>query len=118
MAVRASCRHAFSEGFQAAHLCFDPAAGVVSVPALPKSPAVVSGGAQCLVSGDCGRAAFSPRPPVLADGDDRGGLPVDDGGVASARVIGAVRLHCADLSAFGDLVVVLAARGCHHHCWG
>ena len=47
---------------------------------------------------------------------------VEDGGVASARVIGAVRGHCADLFALGDLVkqlwqdrtVAVAAGGEFH----
>jgi hypothetical protein len=64
----------------------------------------VPGGAQGFVSGDCGRAVLFPGSTVLADRDDRGGLAVDDGGVAAAGVIGAIGGHRADLFTLGDLV--------------
>jgi hypothetical protein len=92
LAVWVPCGDALTEGFQAPHLRLDPASDVVSGPALPECPAIVLGGAQSFVSRDCGRAVLFPRAPVLADRDDRGGLAVDDGGVASSRVTGAV--HC------------------------
>lgn len=38
------------------------------------------------------------------DGDDRGGLSTDVGGVAAAGVVGTVGGHCADLFAHGDVV--------------
>jgi hypothetical protein len=82
LAVWVSRGDALAAGVEAAHLCLDPASGVVSGPALPECPAVVPGGAQCFVSGDRSWAVFFPGPPVFANGDDRGGLPVDDCGVA------------------------------------
>lgn len=103
-AVWLSCSDTFAEGLEAPHLRLDPAPGVVSCPALPERPAVVPGRAQGFVSGNRGRAVLFPRSPILADRDDRGGLPVDDGGVASARVIGAVGSHRADLFVVRDLV--------------
>ena len=77
---------------------------MVSGPALPELPAVVPGGAQGLVAGDCGWAILFPRSTVLADGDDRDCLAVDDGGVATARVIGNVGSHRAYVFAFRGLV--------------
>ena len=64
----------------------------------------MSGGAQGFVSGDCGRAILLPRTTVLADRDDRCGLPIDDGGMAAAGVTGAVGGYRANLFALGDLV--------------
>lgn len=104
LAVGVSCGDAFTEGLEAPHLCFDPASDVVSRPSLPKRPAIVPGGTQGFVAGDCGRAVLFPRSAVLPDGDDRGSLAVFDGCVAAARVIGAVGSHSADLFAFRDLV--------------
>lgn len=65
---------------------------------------MMPGGAQGFVSGDCGRTVLFPGPAVLADGDDRPGLPLEDGGVAAAGVIGAIGRHRADLFTLGDLV--------------
>lgn len=65
LAFGVSCRFAFSKDFQAAHLCIDPAAGAVSRPALPDHPAIVPGGAQGFVLGDCGWAILFLRSPVL-----------------------------------------------------
>lgn len=48
-------------------------------------------------------AVFFPRASVLADRDDRNGLPVDEDGVAAACVIGSVGGHRADVFAFRDL---------------
>lgn len=104
LAVGVSCRDAFAKGLQAPHFCLDPASDVISGPSLPERPAIVPGGAQGLVSSDCRRAVLFPRPPILADRDDRGGLTVDNGGVAAAGVIGTVRRHSADLLTFRDLV--------------
>ena len=70
---------------------------MVSGPALPERPAIVPGGAQRFISGDGGWAVLFPRPPVLSDWDDRGGLAVDDGGVAAAGVIGTIGGYGADL---------------------
>lgn len=92
---------ALAKGLETAHLRLDPTSGVVSGPPLPECPTVVPRGAEGFVSGDCGGAVLLPRPTVLADRDDRRGLAVDDGCVASAGVIGAVSRHCADLFAFG-----------------
>jgi hypothetical protein len=64
---------------------------MVSGPALPERPAIVPGGAQSFVAGACCLAVLFPRPAVLSDRYDWNGLPVDDGSVATARVIGAVR---------------------------
>ena len=111
MAVGVSGCYALTEGLEAPHLCLDPASDVVSGPAFPECPAIVPGGAQGFVSRDRGRAVLFPRTPVLTDRDDRSGLPVDDGGVAAAGVIGTVRRHCADLLAFGDLVQQLWQNG-------
>lgn len=77
---------------------------MVSRPALPECPAIVPGGAQGFVSGDCGGAVRFPRSTVLADRNDRGGLAVDDGGVAAAGVIDTIGGHGADVFVLGDLV--------------
>jgi len=84
------CGDALAEGFEAPHplpgngllanherVRLDPASCMVSGPALPECPAVVPGGAQGFVSEDRGGEVLFPRSPILADGDDRGGLPVD-----------------------------------------
>jgi len=84
LAVWVSRGDTLSKGLEAPHLCLDPASGVISGPALPERPAMVPGGAQGIVSGDCGRAILFPRPPVPADRDDRCGLAVDDGRMAAA----------------------------------
>lgn len=104
LAVRISCRDTLAECLQAAHLCHDPAPGVVSRPAFPEGPAVVPGGAQGFVSDLCRRAVFFPRPAILADRDNRGGTTLDDGGVATARVIGSVCDHAADLFVLRKLI--------------
>lgn len=80
------------------------------------------GTAQGFVPSDRGRAVLFPRPPVLVDPDDRRGLADDDGGVATAGVVGAAGCHRADLLTLGDLVeqlrqdraVAIAARGKLH----
>jgi hypothetical protein len=97
LAIRILGHDAFAEGFQAAHLRLDPAAGVVSGPALPEGSAVMPGGAQGFVAGARGRAIVFPWPPIPADRDDRGGVTGGDGLVAATRVIGAIGGHCADL---------------------
>ena len=89
--IRVSRGDASPKGLEAAHLRLDPTSGVVSGPAFPERPAVVPGGAQGFVSGDRGLAVLFPRPPVLSDRDYRSGLQVDDGGMAAAGVIGAIR---------------------------
>ena len=63
-----------------------------------------AGGAQGFVSRPCCRTVFFPLPPVLADRDDRNGITLDDGGVATARVIGPVSGYGADGLALRDLV--------------
>jgi len=68
--------------------------------------AVVSGGAQGVVAGSGRPAVLIPRPPVLADRDDRSGLAVDDGGMAASGVIGTVRSHGG-----ADRLDVSEARG-------
>lgn len=110
-AVRVSRHDALAEGFQAAHLGLDPAAGVVSGPPFPKRPAEMSGGTQRLVSRHRCRAVLLPQPPVFADWNDRGGLPVNDGGVAAARVVGAVGSDGANLLARRDLVQQVGQHG-------
>jgi hypothetical protein len=90
LAVGVSCGDALTEGLEAAHplpgnglpanherVRLDPASDVVSGPPLPERPAIVASGAQGLVSRNCSRAIFLPRPSVLADWYDRRGLPVD-----------------------------------------
>lgn len=77
---------------------------MVSRPPFPESPSKVPGGAEGFIAGACCRAVLFPRSPVPPDRNDRGGLARDDGGVAAARVVGAVRGHGADLFALGDLV--------------
>ena len=75
------------KGLEAPHLCLDPTSCVISGPALPERPAIVPGGAQGIVSRNRRWAILFPRPPVLADGDDRRGLAVDDGRVAAAGAL-------------------------------
>lgn len=104
LSVRVSCGDALAEGLEAPHFRLDPAPDMVSGPPLPERPAIVPGGAKGFVSGDCRRTAIFPRPPVFADRDDRRGLTVDDGGVATACVIRPIGGHGADLFALGDLV--------------
>ena len=58
---------------------------MVSRPTLPEGPAVVTGGTQCVVADLRSRAILFPRAAVFAYRDDRGRLPLDDGGVAPAR---------------------------------
>lgn len=111
LAVGVSCGDALAKGIQAAHPRLDPASGVVSRPTFPERPAVVAGGAQCLVSGVCSRAVFFPKTSSPVDRDDRGALPVDDGGVAAARVIGAVGGHGADLLVPRDLAQQIGEHG-------
>lgn len=113
---------AFAESLEAPHLRLDPASDMASGPAFPERPTVAEGGAQGCVSGDRGRAVLFPRPPVLADRDDRRSLAADDGVVTAAGVAGAVGGHCADPLTLGDLVeqfrqdraVTIAAGGKHH----
>ncbi len=104
LAVRVSWGDAFSERLQAARLRLDPAADMVSGPPLPERPAIVPSRTQGFISSDCGWAILVPRSPILAARYDRYGLAVDDGGAATACVIGTVGGHCADVFAFGDLV--------------
>jgi len=93
LAVRVSGGDALAKGFDAAHLRLDPDAGVVSCPPLPKGSAIVPGRPQGFVSNACRRTVFLPRPPVLADRNDRDGVARDDGAKAAARVIGPVSGH-------------------------
>src|SRR6056297_788286 len=102
------------KAFQAAHLRLDPTAGVVACPVFPERPSVISGGAQGVVSGACSRAVFFPKTSVPADGDDRGALPVGDGLVAPARVIGAVGGDRADLLVRRDLAQQVRKHGAVH----
>ena len=104
LAFRVSCCDAFTEGLQAPHLDLDPASDMVSCTSLPERPAIVLGGTQGFVSGDCGGAVRFPGSTVLADRNDRGGLAVDDGGVTAAGVIGTIGGQGADVFVLGDLV--------------
>lgn len=61
-AVGVSRHDALAEGFQAAHLCFDPVSGVVFGPTLPECSDVVSRCAQRFVAGACRRAVIPPWP--------------------------------------------------------
>ena len=103
LVVGVSCGDAFTEGLETAHLRLDPASGVVSCPAVPECPAIVPGGAQGFVVGACCRAVLFPRSAVLADRDDRGGLPVDDRRMTAAGVICPIGGHGADLFVCGNL---------------
>ncbi len=103
-ALGVSCGDVFTEGLQTPHLGINPAARMVSGQMVPEIFAVMPGGAQGLVSRDCGRAVLFPRAPVLSDRNDCPGVAVNDGGVAAARIVGAIRSHLADLFGFGDLV--------------
>lgn len=104
LSVGVSCHDTLAEGFQAAHLRLDPAAGVISGPAFPERPPVVSRRAQGVVAGACSRAVCFPETSVLSDRDDRNGVAFDDGLVAAACVVGAVGgdraylLTCRDLA--------------------
>lgn len=79
-------------------------------------------GTQGFDSSACRRAVLFPGSAVLADRYDRGGLSVDDRRVATARVIGAIGGHSANIFTFGDLVeqlgqhraVAVAAGGEFH----
>lgn len=64
-------------------------------------PGIVPGDAQGLVSDLVFQTVLFPRSAVLADRDDHGGLAVDDGGVASVGVVGAVGGGSADPLTFG-----------------
>ncbi len=77
LAIGVSRGDSLAEGIQAAHLRFDPTSSMIARSALPENPAIVSGGAQGLVSGACRRAILFPRAPVLSDPDDRDCVAVD-----------------------------------------
>ena len=63
LAVWVSCRYALAKGFEAPHLRFDPAPGVVSFPTLPERPAEVPCGAQVLfLTIAAGQSSFHGRP--------------------------------------------------------
>ena len=81
-----------------------PASDVIAGPSFPDRPPKAPRCPQDVVAGPgCGAVLF-PRSAVLADRDDRGGLTVNDGGVAAAGVIGTVGSYRADVFALGDLV--------------
>ena len=103
LAVGVSRGDALAEGFQAAHLRFDPTSGVIARPAFPEGPAIVSGGAQGFVPVARRRAVLLPQTSVSADRNDRDSITPDDGLVAAARVIGAIGGDGADLLAYRDL---------------
>jgi hypothetical protein len=70
-------------------------------------------GPQGFVSGNCGRAVFFPWPTALADRDDRGGLPIDNGGVTAAGVIGSqtadIQIRIDRLNALGTAEIIRVA---------
>ena len=70
LAVGVAGGDAFAEGLEAAHLRFDAATDVVSRPSLPEGSAIVPGGSQSFVSGNCGWAVSLPRATILVDWDD------------------------------------------------
>ena len=78
LAIGVSRCDALAEGLEAAHLRFDPAADMVSRPALPEGPAVVSRCAQGFVPNPRSRAVLLPQPSVLSDRNDRDGVALDD----------------------------------------
>lgn len=106
-----SCHDTLAEGFQAAHLRLDPAAGVVAGPAFPERPPVVLRRAQGVVAGACSRAVFFPKTSVLSDRDDRNGIAFDDGLVAAACVIGAVGGDRTDQLFLWDLAEQVGQHG-------
>ena len=103
LAVGVSRGDALAEGLEAAHLGLGAAAGVVSCPAFPERPAVVTCGAQGFVAGPGGWTVLLPRATVLADRDDRRAATRDDGAVATTGIVGAVRGHVADVLVLRDL---------------
>lgn len=111
LSVGVSCHDTLAEGFQAAHLRLDPAAGVVSGPALPERPSVVPRRVQGVVAGACSRAVFFPETSVLSDRDDRNGAALDDGLMAAACVVGAVGGDRAYLLACWDLAEQVGQHG-------
>lgn len=54
----------FAEGFEVVHFRFDAVAGMVSCPSRLEGSAIVLGGSQSFVSGNCGWAVFLPRPTI------------------------------------------------------
>jgi hypothetical protein len=104
LAVWVPCSDALAEGLEATHLVFSAAAGVVTRPALPECPAVVPGGTQGFISGDCGGAVLFPSPTVPSDRDYCRAAACDDGAVAAPRVVSAIRGHGADVFVVWDLI--------------
>lgn len=121
LVIGVSCGDAFTNDFEAAHPLVGSAlrsnvtrgfaSGVLSGPALPECPAVVPDSTQSFVSGDCSLAVRFPRAPVLADRHDRIGLALNNGGIATARVIGTASSHRLDFLAAGDLFEQVRQRG-------
>ena len=95
---------ALTQGFEAPHLGFCPASGMLAGPPHPDAATLFATVAQNCVSRDGGRAVFPPEPPVPADGDDGLGVALKDGGVAPAGVMGPVGRDRTDLLVIGDLV--------------
>ena len=86
LAVGVSGVDAFSEGFQAAHLRFDPTSGVIARPALPEGPAIV----------------------VEAPPQAQAGVP-DAGAPAGGRNLRILRMLDAGVDLRRDLICQIAA---------
>jgi hypothetical protein len=80
------------------------AAGVVSSQPLPECPTVVTRRSQGFVARLGSRAVLFSSPTVPSDLDHCCVAACDDGAVATARIVGAVRGHGADVFALGDLI--------------
>ena len=85
-----------AESFETPHLRLDATSDMVARSALPERPAVVTRGAQDLVSDSGRRTVALPGPAVLADRNDRDGLAFEDGGVTAAGIVSAISRHRTD----------------------
>lgn len=103
LAARVSRGDALAEGVEAAHPGLYAAAGVVSRPPFPERPAVVTCGAQGFVACSGGWAILLPRSAILSDRNNRRAAARDDGAVAAAGVVGAVRGNGAGVFVVRDL---------------
>lgn len=74
---------------------------MISDPAIPELPNIVTVSAEGFVCRDRSRAILFPRTTVVAEGDDRCGLAIDYGGIAAVGYIGAMCAYCADVFILG-----------------
>lgn len=103
LAIRVSGHDPLTEELQAVHLGLDPTSDMVAGPLFPECPAEVLSCAQDLVSRQCCGAVFFPGAAVPADRYDGIGAVLNDGGVASACVVCAIRSDSGDLFALRNL---------------